>query len=149
MSADPLGALGPKAPPRKNGELQFDELWESRVFGLTMSLHEAGAFAWGEFQAELIASIGAWEREYGASEARSEAKPSEVEQCPRSGEGGSAGAGRAAPSPTSGAGFHYWARWLEAFERLAARKGLLESTALDARAAELAARPAGWDHPKR
>jgi len=135
VSADPLGALGPKAPPRKNGELQFDELWESRVFGLTMSLHEAGAFAWGEFQAELIASIGAWEREYGASEARSDARPR--------------GAGRAAPSPTSGAGFHYWARWLEAFERLAARKGLLESTALDARAAELAARPAGWDHPKR
>ncbi|HEU4431684.1 MAG TPA: nitrile hydratase accessory protein [Myxococcota bacterium] len=147
MSGDPLAALGTKAPPRKNGELHFDEAWESRVFGLTMSLHEAGAFAWGEFQAELIASIGAWERAH-ASEARSEAKPSEVEQWPRSGEGGSAGAGRAAPLPTSGAGFHYWAYWLEAFERLAARKGLLELAALDARAAELAARPAGWDHAR-
>jgi nitrile hydratase accessory protein len=114
VSGDPLAALGAKAPPRKNGELHFDEPWESRVFGLTMSLHEAGAFAWGEFQAELIVSISAWERENG----------------------------------TSGAGFHYWARWLEAFERLAARKGLLERAALDDRAAQLAARPAGWDHER-
>jgi len=113
VSADPLATLGGSAPPRKNGELHFDEAWESRVFGITMSLHEAGAFAWGEFQAELIASIGAWERENG----------------------------------TSGVGFHYWARWLEAFERLAARKGLLKSAALDACVAQLAGRPAGWDHP--
>jgi len=55
------------APPRKNGELLFDHAWESRVFGLTMSLHEAGAFAWSEFQAALIESIAAWEREHGTS----------------------------------------------------------------------------------
>jgi nitrile hydratase accessory protein len=57
-----LAFEGPLSPPRKNGELQFAALWESRVFGLTMSLHEAGAFAWSEFQAELIAAIGAFER---------------------------------------------------------------------------------------
>ena len=107
-----LAREGPLAPPRKNGELQFAEPWESRVFGLTMSLHEAGAFAWSEFQAELIAAIGAWERAHGAS----------------------------------GAGYRYWARWLEAFEALAARKQLLGAGMLEARVAELAARPAGWDH---
>jgi nitrile hydratase accessory protein len=58
---------GALAPPRKNGELQFEEAWESRVFGLTMSLSEAGAFAWSEFQAALIQSIAAWERIHGQS----------------------------------------------------------------------------------
>jgi nitrile hydratase accessory protein len=103
---------GPLSPPRKNGELQFAELWESRVFGLTMSLHESGAFAWSEFQAALIDAIGAWERQNGQS----------------------------------GEGYRYWERWLEAFEALAARKGLLSPVELRARASELAARPTGWDH---
>jgi nitrile hydratase accessory protein len=103
---------GPLSPPRKNGELQFAELWESRVFGLTMSLYEGGAFAWSEFQAELIAAIGAWERANG----------------------------------TSGEGYRYWERWLEAFEALAARKRFITPGALEARASLLAARPAGWDH---
>lgn len=103
---------GPLSPPRKNGELQFAEPWESRVFGLTMSLYESGAFAWSEFQAALIASIAGWERAHG----------------------------------TDGEGYRYWERWLEAFEALAARKQLLAPGALEARVAELAARPAGWDH---
>jgi len=103
---------GPLSPPRKNGELQFAELWESRVFGLTMSLYEAGAFAWAEFQAQLISAIGAWEQEHGAS----------------------------------GAGYRYWERWLEAFEALVARKKLIAPGALQARIAELATRPEGWDH---
>ncbi|MBM4385343.1 MAG: nitrile hydratase accessory protein [Deltaproteobacteria bacterium] len=109
------GALpreGALAPPRKNGELQFDEAWESRVFGLTMSLHEAGAFAWSEFQAALIASIAAWERSHG----------------------------------TSGEGYRYWERWLEAFEELAEAKGLLAHDAIEERTRALAARPPGWDH---
>jgi nitrile hydratase accessory protein len=58
---------GPLSPPRKNGELQFAEPWESRVFGLTMALYESGAFAWSEFQTALIAAIGAWERAHGTS----------------------------------------------------------------------------------
>jgi nitrile hydratase accessory protein len=103
---------GPLSPPRKNGEIQFTELWESRVFGLTMSLYESGAFAWSEFQAALIDAIAAWERLHGQS----------------------------------GAGYRYWERWLEAFEALAARKNLLGPGELAARAAELAARPVGWDH---
>jgi nitrile hydratase accessory protein len=107
-----LAFEGPLSPPRRNGEIQFAELWESRVFGLTMSLHESGAFAWSEFQAALIESIAAWERVHG----------------------------------TSGEGYRYWERWLEAFETLAARKQLLTSAALAARISALAARPAGWDH---
>ncbi len=112
-AGNPIAFEGQLSPPRKNGELQFAEPWESRVFGLTMTLYESGAFAWSEFQALLIDSIGAWEREHG----------------------------------TSGDGYRYWERWLEAFERLAARKQLLAPEVLEARVAELAARPAGWDHP--
>jgi len=110
-----LPSEGVLAPPRKNGELQFDEAWESRVFGLTMSLHEAGAFAWGEFQAALIESIAVWERKHG----------------------------------TSGEGYRYWERWLEAFEELAEAKGLLAHAELEARTRELEARPEGWDHSHR
>jgi len=64
---DPRGATvlewdGPIAPPRRNGELVFDALWESRVFGMTMTLYEQGAFRWDEFRERLIAAIAAWER---------------------------------------------------------------------------------------
>jgi nitrile hydratase accessory protein len=57
----PLDIDGPAAPPRSNGELVFSEPWESRAFGMAVSLCEAGAFSWPEFQAALIARIGAWE----------------------------------------------------------------------------------------
>jgi nitrile hydratase accessory protein len=53
---------GPLSPPRRNGELLFDALWEGRVFGMTMTLYERGAFAWDEFRDRLIAAIAAWER---------------------------------------------------------------------------------------
>ncbi|MET8809491.1 nitrile hydratase accessory protein [Streptomyces sp. NPDC004546] len=60
MSA-PLDIDGPAAPPRSNGELVFAEPWESRAFGMAVSLYEAGAFTWPQFQAALIARITAWE----------------------------------------------------------------------------------------
>ena len=60
MSA-PLDIEGPAAPPRSNGELVFAEPWESRAFGMAVSLYEAGAFSWPEFQAALVARIAAWE----------------------------------------------------------------------------------------
>jgi nitrile hydratase accessory protein len=53
---------GPVSPPRRNGEIVFDELWQSRVFGMTMTLYEAGAFAWDEFRNRLIEAIARWER---------------------------------------------------------------------------------------
>jgi nitrile hydratase accessory protein len=57
---------GPLSPPRRNGELVFDALWESRVFGMTMTLYERGAFRWEEFRDRLIDAIAAWEREHGS-----------------------------------------------------------------------------------
>jgi nitrile hydratase accessory protein len=57
----PLDIEGPAAPPRANGELVFAEPWESRAFGMAVSLYEAGAFTWPDFQAALVARIAAWE----------------------------------------------------------------------------------------
>jgi nitrile hydratase accessory protein len=53
---------GPDAPPRANGELVFAAPWESRAFGMAVSLHEHGLFEWEEFRALLIEEIGAWDR---------------------------------------------------------------------------------------
>ena len=52
---------GRAAPPRTNGELVFKAPWESRVFGVTISLYRAGRFEWDEFRALLIEEIAAWE----------------------------------------------------------------------------------------
>jgi len=60
-----LDASGPAAPPRHNGELVFAAPWESRVFGLTLSLHAAGRFEWEEFRRLLIDEIRAWEARGG------------------------------------------------------------------------------------
>jgi nitrile hydratase accessory protein len=57
----PVDIDGPTAPPRSNGELVFAEPWESRAFGMAVSLYEAGAFGWPEFSAALAARIGAWQ----------------------------------------------------------------------------------------
>lgn len=58
----PLDIDGPAAPPRSNGELVFAEPWESRAFGMAVTLYDAGRFTWPQFQAALIARIAAWER---------------------------------------------------------------------------------------
>ncbi len=118
--SDPRGEAvlewdGPVAPPRRNGELVFETLWESRVFGMTMSLYEQGAFVWDEFRDRLIAEIAAWERVHHPDDAS----------------------------------FRYWSCWLTAFEALVAAKGLCPPAAIDARVAELAARPAGHDHREK
>jgi nitrile hydratase accessory protein len=67
MSAtDPRDLLdrdGPAAPPRRNGELLFQAPWESRVFGVTISLHRAGLFEWDEFRRLLIDEIARWEKQ--------------------------------------------------------------------------------------
>ena len=56
-----LDIEGPAAPPRANGELVFEAPWESRVFGLTLALHERGRFVWDDFRALLIEEIARWE----------------------------------------------------------------------------------------
>lgn len=48
---------GPAAPPRVNGELVFAEPWESRAFGLAMTLHAGGGFDWEAFRQQLMAAI--------------------------------------------------------------------------------------------
>ncbi|MXX75707.1 MAG: nitrile hydratase accessory protein [Holophagales bacterium] len=53
---------GAAAPPRENGELAFSAPWESRLFGLTMALVEAGRLDWEEFRGRLIVRIAAWEK---------------------------------------------------------------------------------------
>ncbi|MFF4896094.1 nitrile hydratase accessory protein [Streptomyces sp. NPDC001068] len=60
MSA-PLDIEGPAAPPRANGELVFTEPWESRAFGMAVSLCEAGALTWPDFRSALVARIASWE----------------------------------------------------------------------------------------
>jgi nitrile hydratase accessory protein len=56
-----LDLSGPAAPPRKNGELVFEAPWESRLFGLTMALCQAGTFEWEEFRRLLIEEIGGFD----------------------------------------------------------------------------------------
>ena len=50
-------------PPMANGEVLFEQPWQGRVFGMAVALHEAGMFAWPEFQDRLIAVIASWDRQ--------------------------------------------------------------------------------------
>ncbi|HEY2774368.1 MAG TPA: nitrile hydratase accessory protein [Candidatus Binatia bacterium] len=61
LSLDFPGGDGRAAPPRSNGEFVFNAPWESRIFGVTISLHRAGLFEWDEFRRLLIEEIGEWE----------------------------------------------------------------------------------------
>ena len=62
--ADPSASA---APPRSNGELVFEEPWESRAFGVAVALHDAGVIDFEAFRARLIEEIGEWEAEHGPS----------------------------------------------------------------------------------
>jgi nitrile hydratase accessory protein len=62
-SFDFLDTDGHAAPPRSNGELVFQAPWESRLFGVTISLYRSGLFEWDEFRGLLIEEIAAWEGE--------------------------------------------------------------------------------------
>jgi nitrile hydratase accessory protein len=63
-----LDVEGPGAPPRSNGELMFAEPWESRAFGLAVTLHNAGVFEWDAFRERLIARIASWEAQHEPGE---------------------------------------------------------------------------------
>ncbi len=52
---------GPAAMPRKNGEFVFQTPWESRVFGIAVTLCEQDVFEWEEFRQSLITEIREWE----------------------------------------------------------------------------------------
>lgn len=59
LVADMRGAV---TLPRKNGELVFDEPWESRALGMAIALYDQGHYDWEEFRQRLISEIGDWER---------------------------------------------------------------------------------------
>jgi nitrile hydratase accessory protein len=52
-----LDVDGPAAPPRSNGELVFAAPWESRAFGLVLTLVDAGRFGYDEFRTRLVTRI--------------------------------------------------------------------------------------------
>ena len=115
---------GAAAPPRENGELAFEAPWESRLFGLTMALVEAGRLDWEAFRERLIAAVAAWERRAtGGAERFSATAPREP--------------------------WDYWQRWREALEAALAAEDLVSRPEIDARAGRLAARPHGHDHDHR
>jgi nitrile hydratase accessory protein len=66
-----LDLEGPAAPPRQNGELVFEAPWQSRLFGLTMALCQAGTFEWEEFRRLLIEEIGTFDASGAPSESYS------------------------------------------------------------------------------
>ncbi|EGL84004.1 nitrile hydratase beta subunit [Caldalkalibacillus thermarum TA2.A1] len=50
------------APPRKNGELVFEEPWERRSFGMALALYEEKRYtSWDDFRTRLIQEIAKWE----------------------------------------------------------------------------------------
>lgn len=52
------------APPRKNGELIFQEPWEARSFGMALALYEnKNIKSWEDFRMRLIQEIADWEKE--------------------------------------------------------------------------------------
>ena len=50
---------GPEAPPRRNGELVFDKLWEGRTFGMAVTLSDQGVYPWRDFRPSLVEVISA------------------------------------------------------------------------------------------
>jgi nitrile hydratase accessory protein len=57
-----LDAEGTAAPPRRNGELVFQEPWEGRAFGIALTLSDEGHFAWEAFRQQLIAAVAQADR---------------------------------------------------------------------------------------
>ncbi len=52
-----LDTEGAAAPPRANGELAFQEPWQSRLFATTMATCDAGLIDYDTFRDHLIAQV--------------------------------------------------------------------------------------------
>lgn len=52
-----LDTEGAAAPPRANGELAFQEPWQSRLFATTMAACDAGLIDYDTFRDHLIAQV--------------------------------------------------------------------------------------------
>ncbi|OMP68738.1 nitrile hydratase accessory protein [Domibacillus epiphyticus] len=54
------------SPPRKNGELYFEEPWESRAFGMAIALYDQKIYSsWDDFRSLLVEKIASWENTDG------------------------------------------------------------------------------------
>lgn len=49
---------GRSAYPRRNGEPVFDAPWQSRAFGMVVTLHNQGVYPWDDFKERLITEVG-------------------------------------------------------------------------------------------
>lgn len=102
-------AAGPDAPPRKNGELDFEQPWESRAFGIAVTLGKENVFEWGQFQQRLIGEIAAWEAEH-----------------------------RDTDGAVDSSEWSYYERWLAALERVLLERRLLSDEEIEARMERIA-----------
>jgi nitrile hydratase accessory protein len=105
------------APPRRNGELVFDEPWEGRAFGMAIALSEKGYYPWEEFRSRLIQTIGQWEHEHAADLAEQEIDPHDPAHCGH-------------PE------WSYYGQWLATFESLLLDRGMVGKEELDRRTQE-------------
>lgn len=97
------------ALPRKNGELVFDEPWESRAFGIAVTLGKENVIEWEDFRQSLIGEIGAWEERH-----------------------------RGTDGSVDSSEWSYYERWLASLERVLLDRNLLTESEIEARAARLA-----------
>ncbi len=112
-----------RQPPRSNGELVFDEPWQSRAFGLAAAAVEAGHFTWSQFQKYLIPEIANHDKTAGSS-------PTQLTLT------------RGSTAEPAG----YYGCWLAALERLLADSGKAPQAEVDALATQYASREPGHDH---
>ena len=56
-------------PPMANGEVVFEAPWQSRVFGMAVTLAERGLYDWSDFQQALIEEVTRWDIEQGSTAA--------------------------------------------------------------------------------
>ena len=61
FAATSLMGAPEEAPPRKDGQLQFDRDWEKMAFGVAIALSKQGHYEWEEFRQTLMATIAEWE----------------------------------------------------------------------------------------
>lgn len=113
-----LDVEGPAAPPRLNGELTFDEPWQSRVFATTMAACDAGVIEYETFRERLIDQITRRD-----ADTATQLTGDDDQDADRSGAD------------------DYWAAWQDAFESLAFDLGVVDDDELGARAEAFAEHP--------
>ena len=105
------------APPRRNGELIFNEPWEGRAFGMAVALSERGCYRWEEFRSRLIQTIGRWEHDHAADLADKQLDTHDPAHCGHS-------------------EWSYYEQWLATFESLLLDRRMIEKEELERRTQE-------------